>query len=98
MPKRSTRFFAAARHGLQAQFTWFGGEEVTARDLADLPVARVVARTSLAAVDACREALTLLQRTPLAERATSAEAGGASLGEPRGDPMADGGSTSTDDG
>ncbi|MCB1248245.1 MAG: ATP-binding protein [Acidimicrobiales bacterium] len=50
--------------------------EVTARDLADLPVARVVARTSLAAVDACREALTLLQRTPLAERATSAEAGG----------------------
>lgn len=72
--------------------------EVTARDLAGLPVARVVARTSLAAVDACREALTLLQRTPLAERATSAEAGGSSLDEPRGDSMADGGSTSTDDG
>ncbi|MEZ5133912.1 MAG: hypothetical protein R2699_02300 [Acidimicrobiales bacterium] len=71
--------------------------EVTARDLADLPVARVVARTSSPQWTPRREALTLLQRTPLAERATSAEAG-ASLGEPRGDPMADGGSTSTDDG
>ncbi|MCA8972608.1 MAG: CBS domain-containing protein [Planctomycetes bacterium] len=36
-------FLAAARHGLKAQFTWFGGEEVTARDLilkSLLPIAR----------------------------------------------------------
>lgn len=36
-------FLAAARHGLKAQFTWFGGDEVTARDLilkSLLPIAR----------------------------------------------------------
>ena len=43
-------FFAAARHGLQAQFTWFGGEQLTA---AELILQRLLpqAREGLAGID-----------------------------------------------
>ena len=44
-------FFAAARHGLQAQFTWFGGETVTAGELI-LNRLLPQAREGLAGIDA----------------------------------------------